>query len=144
VPPASRGRALPRLAADERGATAVEFALVFGPIILLLLGILQVGLALMERNQISHALSQTVRAVHLDPDMTRLQIEAHLRGLLSADATLDVCVSPIEGTSVARIVVVTPFEFRLPFVPIGTVPVRLETIAPRITREAADTTDECA
>ncbi len=140
---AARRRALPRLATDERGATAVEFAFIFGPIILLLLGILQVGIVLMERNQISHALSQTVRKVHLDPEMTRPEIEKHLRELLAADAELDVCVEPIDGTSVARIVVVAPFEFRLPFVSIGTVPVRLETIAPRITDDPADTTSNC-
>jgi Flp pilus assembly pilin Flp len=145
MPRPSRGRrsALSRLAADERGATAVEFAFVFGPIILLLLGILQVGMALMERNQISHALSQTVREVHLRPEWTLPQIEAHLRGLLAGDARLDVCVEPVDGTSVARIVVEAPYEFRLPFVPIGTVMLRLETIAPRITRDAADTTDSC-
>jgi Flp pilus assembly protein TadG len=143
APRATRGGALPRLATDERGATAVEFAFVFGPIILLLLGILQVGLALMERNQISHALSQTVRQVHLDPTMGRTDIEAAMRDLLTADAKLDVCVEPIEGTSVARIVVDAPFEFRIPFVPIGTVMLRLETIAPRITRDAADTNDSC-
>jgi hypothetical protein len=121
----------------------VEFAFVFGPIILVLLGILQVGMALMERNQISHALSKTVREVHLRPEMTQPDIEKHLRELLAGDAKLDVCVEPIEGTSVARIVVDAPFEFRIPFVPIGTVMLRLETIAPRITRDAADTNDSC-
>jgi Flp pilus assembly pilin Flp len=140
----SRQGGLARFAADERGATAVEFSLVIGLIVVLLLGILQVGMALMQRNQISHALSQTVREIHLRPELTRPQIEAHLRGLLAGDATLDVCVEPIDGTSVARIVVLAPYEFRLPFVPIGTVQVRLETIAPRITNDPADTTNNCA
>jgi Flp pilus assembly protein TadG len=53
----SRQGGLARFAADERGATAVEFSLVIGLIVVLLLGILQVGMALMQRNQISHALS---------------------------------------------------------------------------------------
>jgi Flp pilus assembly protein TadG len=118
----------------EDGATAVEFALIFGMFLTLIFGIFHVGQALMAHNEMSEALGQAVRIVHLAPETDADTIETALQGILSSyqDLALDVEVTEIVGTSFMRIAVAFPFDIEIPFLPPRQVELRVETLAPMV------------
>ena len=130
----SRSASRPGLAGDDSGATAIEFALVLGPIIMLVLGTLQIGRALMAQNDMSHAVSEAVRTVHLDPATPAAALVAGLEARLAdvAGTALAVAVTEIAGTSYMRIDVEFPFMVRIPFLPDREVRMRVETLAPMV------------
>ena len=51
---------------DQRGVTAIEFAITLPLLILIVLGTLEFGRALKARNEMSHALSKAARVINLD------------------------------------------------------------------------------
>lgn len=53
---------------STRGAVAIEFAVVVGALLILILGTLQTGLALQARNEVERTITHVARAVHLAPD----------------------------------------------------------------------------
>jgi Flp pilus assembly protein TadG len=133
-PPVSRSASARRLVGDTRGAAAIEFAFVIGLAIVLVIGTLQVGRALMARNEVSHALSQAVRVVHLEPQTTREQIEARLESLLDGyhGRAFNVEVTEIAGTTYMQIAVEFPVEIAVPLLPVQTVTMRVDTLAPMV------------
>ncbi|MBU6371220.1 MAG: pilus assembly protein [Alphaproteobacteria bacterium] len=68
-----------RLADDEEGATAVEFALVAPVALALMFGILQLGWALHCAASARYALERAMRAVTLNPAMTQDQLATAVR-----------------------------------------------------------------
>jgi Flp pilus assembly pilin Flp len=120
---------LRRLRIEERGATALEFALVGGLLFMLLIGTLQVGRALMARNAISHAVSETVREVHLNRLTTVNAVLADLEARMDW-TTIDVEVTRVAGTNYMQIDVTFPFLIEIPFIAAREVALRVETLAP--------------
>lgn len=59
-------RSAMRRFADERGAAAVEFALIFVPLVLLLIGIVDFGRVLYTRNNIIEAADVGARVILID------------------------------------------------------------------------------
>jgi Flp pilus assembly protein TadG len=118
----------------EDGAVALEFALILSMFLTLLFGIFHVGQALMARNEMSEALGQAVRIVHLAPETDATTIETTLQGILSSyqALALDVEVTQIVGTSFMRIAVAFPFDIEIPFLPPRQVELRVETLAPMV------------
>ncbi len=53
---------------DRRGAVALEFALISVPLILFLIGIIEVGHLFFRQHQLSFATSTVARTVYIDPD----------------------------------------------------------------------------
>jgi Flp pilus assembly protein TadG len=72
------------LGACTRGAAAVEFAIVSGIFIMLLLGILEFGRALYAQSQIAFLADQAVRRVLMDPDVSSAALESALRDQFTA------------------------------------------------------------
>jgi hypothetical protein len=94
----------------------------------------QVGQVLAARNDVSHALSQVVRVVHLAPQTTSEEIVAELARLLSGyeGRQLDVEVTEISATSYMRIEVRFPVTLSVPFLPSQSLTLRVETLAPMV------------
>lgn len=130
------GRIRFSLLRNQRGATAIEFALTFPLLILIILGTLEFGRALKTRNEMSHALSKAVRVINLDSEQTTETI-AKILGTYLADygsEVLDVNVlsTTISGTDYMRISVSFPFHMIIPFSSVSTVTLDIDTLAPVI------------
>lgn len=76
-----------------RGAAAVEFAIIAGVLIALLVGILDVGRAFYVKNQISFLADRAVRRVLIQPGVSSEALEQELRDAFSAGAPQDLSVS---------------------------------------------------
>jgi Flp pilus assembly protein TadG len=125
---------LRRLGRDERGISAIELAVVLGALIMIIFGTLQFGRAFAARNEMSHALSEAVRLVHLDPDTTTGEIVSYLETELAAYGAgeLDVTISEISGTSYMEVLVSFPFEVSIPFSSVSELTLRVKTLAPMV------------
>jgi Flp pilus assembly protein TadG len=123
-----------RIARDCRGAAALEFAFVIGVIVMAVFGAIQVGQVLAARSDVSHALSQVVRSVHLAPQTTREEIVAELERRLTRYTAreLDVEVTEIATTSYMRIAVRFPARLSIPFLPVRELSLQVETLAPMV------------
>jgi Flp pilus assembly protein TadG len=135
--PASRSASrAPRggLAGDVRGAAGLEFALVVGALIVLVLGTLEVGRALMARNEVNHAIGRAARSVHIQPSTTSEAVAGQLKALLAdhGRTDLDVSVTEVAGTRYMRISVRFPYELQVPLLPAATLDMDVETLAPMV------------
>lgn len=73
VPKRLRAHRLGRLAKDRSGATAVEFALVAGPLFLMLCAVLELGFVFLLSSTLDNAtmeIARTVRTGRVDPNAT--------------------------------------------------------------------------
>lgn len=88
-----------RFLAGTRAATAVEFALVALPFVILMLGLIEFGRALHIRSGLDNAADRAQRRIIIDPAATSTSLTTTARGnFLAGDpAKLDVVLS--EGTS---------------------------------------------
>lgn len=71
--------ALRRFAADDRGAAAIEFALVSIPLITLTVGMVDFGRTLYTRNGIAHAADIGARSILLDNSASATLVETTVR-----------------------------------------------------------------
>jgi Flp pilus assembly protein TadG len=110
-----------RTVADERGAVAVEFALLLPLLVTLLMGIIQMGLAFNEKLTLTHAAREGARAAIVGAD----PVSAVKDAASSVDlATSDIDVVPCDDDEVgeqAEVEASTDFEFSIPFVDLGAV-----------------------
>ena len=72
-------RAMLRRLADERGAAAVEFALISVPLVLLLIGIIDFGRALYTRNNLIEAADFGARVILLDNSASDATVAQRVR-----------------------------------------------------------------
>jgi Flp pilus assembly protein TadG len=90
---------------DERGAAAVEFALVAPPFIALLFGIFQVGWAFNSASTVRHALVTEMRAFALNTSMTQDQLQTAVRndvqGFTDNAITVTVSRQTVNGVKAA-------------------------------------------
>ena len=77
-------RRLTRLFRDRSGATAVEFALIGFPFILLLLGLMEFGRGLHIRTALDDVADRAQRAILIDPTASTGTIEAQIWGAFRA------------------------------------------------------------
>jgi Flp pilus assembly protein TadG len=123
-----------RLARDDRGGVAIEFSLIIGLIVATVAGTLQLGAALMARNEMSHALSRVARMVILDGTQTPEQVSALVKDRLSEyDPDLLVVSSAdatVAGTKFIEISVEYPYETAIPFQSMATLNLSAETMVP--------------
>jgi Flp pilus assembly protein TadG len=127
---------------ETSGAAALEFALIGGLLFMLVIGTIELGRVLHERSAVERALSEAVRAVHLDPDMTGAQIKDRVEALLDDRMEVQVCIRPVDGTSTAQIQILFPVEMAVPMLPKRSITMRVGTLAPRI-KEEEDLLDTC-
>jgi Flp pilus assembly protein TadG len=122
------------LAADDRGISSVEIALVIGLLVMIVTATLDFGRALAARNEMSHALGRAARVVNLNPETTPSQVEALLEDYLQEydTADLDVQISEVSGTSYMEITVTFPFHTALPLGRRSELLLTVSTLAPMV------------
>jgi Flp pilus assembly protein TadG len=123
-----------RILRCERGAGALEFALVGGLLVMLVIGAVEVGRAFQARNAMNHALAEAVRLVHLRPTTQASEVEAALVAALDSydDLDLAVEVTEIVDTSFMRVSVQFPYRLSVPLLPERELTLRVETLAPMV------------
>jgi Flp pilus assembly pilin Flp len=121
---------------DQRGVSAIEFAITLPLLLLIILGTLEFGRALKARNEMSQALSKVVRVLNLDSEQTTDAISKLLGTYLadygSEDLDVDVLSTTISGTDYMNISVGFPFHTMIPFSSVSTVTLGVDTLAPVI------------
>src|SRR5262245_38890635 len=68
---------------DERGASAVEFALVLPVLVMLLLGVIQYGSLFLVQTRMNDAARDTARRLAVGDLKTEAEAEAHARAMLA-------------------------------------------------------------
>ena len=121
---------------DQRGVSAIEFAITLPLLLLIVLGTLEFGRALKARNEMSHALSKAVRVINLDSEQTTQAISdilgTYLADYGSEDLDVNVLSTTISGTDYMNISVGFPFHTIIPYSSVSTVMLKVDTLAPVI------------
>ena len=109
-----------RLRRDQRGTSAVEFALVGSALVVLSLGIMEFGRALFLRNDLSYAADVAVRLVMLNPTSSQTTISTGTKARFDGQQSLlNVSVSAAAmtgGGMKARTITLTyPLTLIVPF-----------------------------
>ena len=94
-----------RLRRDDRGATALELALVLPVFVVLVFGIFQFGHAQHKLSSIRYAMAMASRAHMLNPDLTEAQLQTLVRNRLknTADDNVTVTMTMIQNTAAGRV-----------------------------------------
>lgn len=96
-----------RWSSDDRGATAVEFAIVLPVFLTLMFGVFQFGWAQHRLSSVRHALETASRRLVIDPSLTEAQITQIVQGELALTAdpnvTVDLELTPVPGGRLAEI-----------------------------------------
>lgn len=79
-------------ASRERGAAAVEFALIVPLLVLVIFGVVEGGTRYTQQNQVNHWAYMTARDLSIDPTKSASTLVAALKG--SDSHTFNVAVSP--------------------------------------------------
>ena len=102
-----------------RGAAAVEFAIVSGVLVMLLIGIIDLGRVLYVKNQISFLADRAARRVLIQPNVTGADLSAALRAQFSAgnpDALTITVTDETAGSNEYKVVTVDfPITLFIPF-----------------------------
>lgn len=86
-------RRLYALKRSEQGAAAVEFAIISGVLVMLLIAIVDFGRTLYVKNQLSFLADQAARSVLVQPGITDATLEADLRADFNAGDPTDLTVT---------------------------------------------------
>lgn len=109
---------LARAARCERGAAAVEFAIISVVLITLCIGIVDFGRTLYVKNQLSYLADQATRAVLIDPTVTTAALETNLTNDFTAgdpgDLTITITTEAAGGQDYRVITVAYPITLFIP------------------------------
>ena len=104
-----------RMSGCERGATAVEFALVLPALLSFILGSVEFGRAMWVRNTLQYATEEAARYVITNQAATAVQIEAKVEsnavGLSAADVIVTSATAVIGSVSYLTITATFNFSF---------------------------------
>jgi Flp pilus assembly protein TadG len=116
-------RRLSTLRRDERGASAVEFAIVCSIFIALCIAIVQFGLALQVRNDLAQAADRGARLIVLDPDATDEALETKVKAFLpsydSASLVVDVGEEAVGSTDYRIVTITYQMQIAIPGFPLN-------------------------
>ena len=135
APMAARPRnAVRALVGDTCGAVSIEFGLVIGLLIMIVVATVEFGRALAAQNEMSHALGRVTRVVNLNSDTTTDAVVELLEEYLDGydERELDVGITEISGTSFMEVSVEFPFTVSIPLMPDTDVMLRVATRAPMV------------
>jgi Flp pilus assembly protein TadG len=104
-----------RLTRCTRATTAVEFALTFLPMALLVIGTIELGRALHVRNDMAFAADTAMRTMLLDPTTGVTDLTAAARGAFVAGRAADLSVT-LNGAGAGDVQVLT-LTYRLDHLP---------------------------
>ncbi len=125
-------RSASNLVHNQRGAGAVEFALVAPVLITLMLAVMNFGLYLYFQNSVSTAVDEAARSATIYPTPSDTEIEANFdEALLTSADYGSAAITIVHGTSATGkpyidMVASGSYEMDLIFVDLGTIPVRIE------------------
>lgn len=107
--------AILRPLAEERGATAVEFAIILVPLILLIIGTIDFGRALYTRNNMIEAADVGARVILLDNSATTEAVAGKIRGAFIAgdEDVLDVGMGTATANGIQFRTIDLSYEFDL-------------------------------
>ena len=109
---------LRRIAQCERGAAAVEFAIISMVLISLCIGIVDFGRTLYVKNQLSFLADQATRSVLVNPAITDAQLEATLEAEFNAgdpdDLEVTISAENVGGTDYRVIAISYPMTLFIP------------------------------
>lgn len=107
---------------SERGAAAVEFALVLPLLVLLVFGIVEFGRGYNARVTLTHATREGVRALAIGSDEDPVQVTKAAATSLDPNA-ITVTTVPCSGTSgdAAELTASYPFQYTIPLFGAGTI-----------------------
>lgn len=118
----------------ESGSVAVEFALIGMILILLCVGIVEIGRALHLRNQLSHAVDHASRLILLDVDIPAGDVGVAIRDRFDGDGTLlqiaDASAT-VDGIDFRTLEVGYPLSLSIPGLSGDTITIRLRRRIPR-------------
>jgi Flp pilus assembly protein TadG len=107
-----------RLAADEGGGVAIEFAIVSMAFILVTLGIIEFGRALQARNEMAFAADFAARQIMIDPEIDEDAIEAAVAAKFDGHApdtlVVDVTDETVDGEEFRVINMTYPMNLTIP------------------------------
>jgi Flp pilus assembly protein TadG len=107
---------------DERGSSALEFAIIAPAFIVLLIGIISVGWAMHCISSLRLAVEQSGRALQVDPSLTQDQLATMIKNELKSigDPKVNVSMSnlpDLAGVQMAKITATYNFEISIPLLP---------------------------
>ncbi|MGB0671810.1 MAG: TadE/TadG family type IV pilus assembly protein, partial [Rhodospirillales bacterium] len=121
---------------DIRGSTVAEFTFAFPVLILLILGVVEVGRALQAQGEASLALGKAIRVLYLDPTSAAADIEAELAtslaGIQTTGLTIATEQTQLSGNAFLKVSVSFPFQMLIPLEVMPTVTLRAVTFVPLI------------
>jgi Flp pilus assembly protein TadG len=86
---------LPSLARDRRGVAAVEFALVCTLLFILLAGITDYGLALLDKSRLANAVAQGVQYAFLNPASSSSRVQTVVQSSSSLSGVVATVAGPV-------------------------------------------------
>ena len=110
----TKNRQRPGSGAPDRGAAAVEFALLLPVLLLLVFGIIDLGRALNAQITLTQAAREGARLAALSEANVVSRTQTAATGLSGVTVTVTACPSGGEGTSDATVQVSYPFTFITP------------------------------
>jgi len=129
-----RSASAKRLAANDSGATAVEFAMIAPVLLSCIVGLLMLGMAYYEGATVQWSLERTLRAAMLDPDVTEAEIEQRLAEQLESIGSPEIEFSFVidDSGSVPLAVATANYEapLHVPFAPDLALHFSAESVAP--------------
>ena len=121
LPHTSRGKinsltAVIRLARDQRASTAVEFAIVVGPLILLLFGVVEFGRALWRLNALHYSSEEAARCASNNPAVCGTSREIQSFAASRSGADYNVEVFTVTSAACGNLVTASyPMNLMIPF-----------------------------
>ena len=122
------------LGSDTRGAVSIEFGLVIGLVIMIIVATVEFGRALAARSEMSHALGRVTRVVNLNSTTTTDAVVGMLEEYLDGydERELDVDITQVSGTNFMEVSVEFPFMVSIPLMQDTEVMLRVATRAPMV------------
>ena len=131
---------LARFGRHRGGVAAVEFAMVFPLLIVLMLGVICIAQAFFTVSSVQWAVEKAARELMIDGDATGAEVEARanelLTGMTDATVALDYAEEVAGGFPFTRLETVVHYPVRIPLVPETEIRYHIEIYVPRPYRPA--------
>ncbi|TCS64018.1 TadE/TadG family type IV pilus assembly protein [Varunaivibrio sulfuroxidans] len=120
--------------ADNRGATAVEFALVAPVFLMFVLGLVDFGRVYWIKSTMQYAVEQTARYAMVNPTATNTTLTTYavsqVNGLDPSGITFNAADSTVSGTAFKTITASYTYTFSIPFVTLADAVLSAKSSAP--------------
>lgn len=120
---------------EDRGVTAIEFAIVSPLLIMLMFGMMTMGHALFSVASVQWAVERSVRALMIDGSLTQADLEKSIQKSLSNLTNMEFTVHYVEDLTYAipmvRVYTDIAYHVIIPLIPEFDISYRVETQVPR-------------